>query len=98
MRKEKLTGAVGILKDITESTRAEGELSRTRDHLDNIIESSLDCIVVSDNTGNVVRVNQAFLSRFGYTNEEVIGKHVMEFAPAEEGVYRSSTGELINPG
>ena len=91
----KVTGAVGMLRDITESTRAEGELSRTRDHLDNIIESSLDCIVVSDNTGNVVRVNQAFLSRFGYTNEEVIGKHVMEFAPAEEGVYKSSTGELI---
>ena len=91
----KVTGAVGILRDITESTRAEGELSRTRDHLDNIIESSLDCIVVSDNLGIVVRVNQAFLSRFGYTNEEVTGKHVMEFAPAEEGVYKSSTGEIV---
>jgi PAS domain S-box-containing protein len=91
----KVTGAIGMLRDITESTRAEGELSRIRDHLDNIIESSLDCIVVSDNGGNVVRVNSAFLSRFGYTNEEVIGKHVMEFAPAEEGEYRSSTGETI---
>ncbi len=47
----KVTGAVGILRDITESTRAERELSRIRDHLDNIIESSLDCIVVSDNDG-----------------------------------------------
>jgi PAS domain S-box-containing protein len=91
----KITGAVGILKDITESGRAEEELTRMRDHLDNIIESSLDCILVSDNTGNVVRVNQAFLVRFGYTEEEVIGKHVMELAPAEEGVYKSSTGELI---
>jgi PAS domain S-box-containing protein len=90
-----ITGAVGVLKDITESARVEEELTRMRDHLDNIIESSLDSIVVSDNTGNVVRVNQAFLSRFGYTIEEVVGKHVMEFAPAEEGVYKSSTGEVI---
>jgi len=91
----KIVGAVGILKDITESARTEEELTRMRDHLDNIIESSLDCIVVSDNSGNIVRVNQAFLLRFGYTIEDVVGKHVMEFAPAEEGVYKSSTGELI---
>ena len=91
----KVSGAVGIVKDITESSKSEGELSRMRDHLNNIIESSLDYIVVSDNAGHVVRVNQAFLSRFGYTNDEVLGKHAMEFAPTEEGVYRSSTGELI---
>jgi PAS domain S-box-containing protein len=91
----KIAGAVGILKDITESARVEEELTRMRDHLDNIIESSLDCIVVADNSGNIVRVNQAFLSLFGYTNEELEGKHIMELAPAEEGVYKSSTGELI---
>jgi PAS domain S-box-containing protein len=71
------------------------ELKHTKDHLDNIIESSLDGIVVGDNTGNVVRVNKAFLEMIGYQPEDIQGKHVMELSITEEGVYKSTTGEII---
>ncbi len=73
-----------------------GGLKQTKDHLDNIIiESSLDGIVVVDSTGNVVRVNKAFLEMIEYQPEEVRGKHVMELSITEEGVYQSTTGEMI---
>jgi PAS domain S-box-containing protein len=71
------------------------QLARTKDHLDNIIESSLDGIVVGDNTGNIVRVNRSFLQMIGYQPEEVYGKHVMELSITEEGVYKSTTGETV---
>jgi len=71
------------------------ELKQTKDHLDNIIESSLDGIVVGDSTGNVVRVNKSFLKMIGYQPEEVQGKHVMELSITEGGVYKSTTGETV---
>jgi PAS domain S-box-containing protein len=77
------------------SPHEDVELKHTKDHLDNIIESSLDGIVVGDNTGNVVRVNKAFLEMIGYQPEEIQGKHVMELSITEEGVYKSTTGEII---
>ncbi|MBW2653334.1 MAG: PAS domain S-box protein [Deltaproteobacteria bacterium] len=74
-------------------------LKETKDHLDNIIESSLDSIIVSDSVGNVTRVNKYFLDIFGYREEEVLGKHTMEFTPMnKEGTYESTTGELIHVG
>ncbi len=71
------------------------QLARTKNHLDNIIESSLDGIVVGDSTGNIVRVNRSFLQMIGYQPEEVYGKHVMELSITEEGVYKSTTGETV---
>ena len=75
--------------------QGEGESIETKNHLDNIIESSLDGIVVGDSTGNVVRVNKAFLEMIGFQPEEIQGKHVMELSITEEGVYKSTTGEMI---
>ena len=75
--------------------QGEGEIIETKNHLDNIIESSLDGIVVGDSTGNIVRVNRSFLQMIGYQPEEVYGKHVMELSITEEGVYKSTTGETV---
>lgn len=86
--------AGGQAKDAP-SPHEDVELKHTKDHLDNIIESSLDGIVVGDSTGNMVRVNKAFLAMIGYQPEEIHGKHVMDLSITEEGVYKSTTGELI---
>jgi PAS domain-containing protein len=53
-------GAVGIARDITERKLSEEAFKKTKDHLDNIIESSIDSIVVSDSEGKITRVNRAF--------------------------------------
>ena len=72
------------------------ELSDTKNYLDNIIESSVDCIVVSDSTGYITRANKSFLSLMGYKEEEITGKQIQELSPIEEGRYESITGETIN--
>lgn len=73
------------------------DLRESRARLDNIIESSLDCIVVTDAKGYITRINKSFLKMLGYKEEEeVIGKHVGELSPSREGTYESTTGEMID--
>jgi len=75
--------------------RASEELIKTKDHLDNIINSSLDCIVVSDEKGYIIRANKSLIKLIGYEEKEVLGKHVAELAPTTKGTYKSTTGEMI---
>ena len=89
-------GAVSIIRDITERKITENDSRKTRESLDNLLESSLDGIIVSDNVGNVTRVNKAFLQLIQFDEEDVIGKHVMELSVMTEGTYDSTTGELVD--
>ena len=84
-----------LKQEITERKRAEDELRETRDHLDNIIESSLDAIVVTDQTGYVTKANNSFMKLLGYKQKEIIGKNLMEFTMIEHGAYKSTTGESV---
>ncbi len=84
-----------IMRDITERKQSEEAIREIRHHLDNIIESSLDCIIVSDNKGYLTRVNKSFLEMLDCKKEEVIGKHMTELVPIDEGVYESTTGETV---
>jgi PAS domain S-box-containing protein len=95
-----VTGAVGILRDCTERKKAETEITETRDFLNNIIDSSLDPIVIGDKRGNVTRVNRAFVQLVGFKQEELIGKHLAELVPPQSGLYESTdlTTVMIDDG
>jgi len=82
-------------RSATNHKQTEEELIKIKDHLDNIIESSLDGIVVGDSAGNIVKVNNSFLKLTGYRFEEVYGKHIMELSITEKGTYESTTGETV---
>jgi PAS domain S-box-containing protein len=71
------------------------KLEKTRDYLDNIIDSSLDPVVIVDTTGCIARVNESLLKVLGYTEDEIIGKHTTEFSPSATGSYKSTTGRTI---
>jgi signal transduction histidine kinase/FixJ family two-component response regulator len=74
----------------------ENELKGAKDHLDNMIESSLDCIIVTDSKGYLNRVNKSFLEMLGYREEEIVGKHITETTPMNKGeTYECTTGELV---
>ena len=88
-------GAFAVIRDITEREKILKESRERKEFLENIIESSLDGIVVSDNVGYITRVNKAFLNMLGYREEEIIGKHIIECSPLEEGNYNSITGDSI---
>jgi PAS domain S-box-containing protein len=82
-------------RSATNHKQTEEKLIKVKDHLNNIIESSLDGIVVGDSTGNIVKVNDSFLKLIGYRFEEVNGKHIMELSITEKGTYESTTGETV---
>ncbi len=75
---------------------SDEKLQETKDNFENIIESSLDGIMVSDRIGYVTRVNNYFLEMLSYRKEEAVGKFVAEFTPFKRfGIYESTTGELV---
>jgi PAS domain S-box-containing protein len=90
-----INAIAGQLAKVIESKQAEEELIKTKNHLSNIIESSLDGIVIGNSTGTILNANKFFLQLLGYEREEVIGKHSMELSVTEEGTYESTTGEQI---
>ena len=87
--------SVAGIRDITARKKVENELRETKEYLDNVIDSSLDPIITTDSKGYVSRANRAFLQLLGYSNDEVLGKHMAEFSPLEEGTYDLITGEAV---
>jgi PAS domain S-box-containing protein len=93
--KGNIKGAVATVRDITQRKKDETILRKTKDHLDNLIESSLDGIIVSDSLGHLTRTNKSFLELIGYTEKEIVGKHITEISIREAGTYKTTSGETV---
>jgi len=91
----KRIGTVANVKDVSRYKESEKKLQQANFFLDSIIQNSLDCILVTDITGQLVRVNKAVLDLFGYTKDEIIEKTAHEFLSAEKGIYESSSGGKV---
>ncbi len=87
------TGTVAVIRDISERKQAEDEVRNARDFMERVIDSSLDCIVIGDTTGHIIRVNRAFIDLLGYPEKDVLGKTPAFFALMDTGTYETSTGE-----
>ncbi len=71
------------------------ELLEIKDYLESLIESSLDCVLVTDNRGRITKANRSFLHLFGYTRDEVLGQSMAALMPPREGTYESAIGEPV---
>ena len=71
---EKVTAIVGLWRDETARRKAELELERTREYLQNILDSSFVIIVTTDLHGRIVSFNRGAESSLGYKAAEVIGE------------------------
>jgi len=90
-------GILVIMRDITDSKRAEAQLrkseteyrklyqqsKRAEELYQSLINSSADAIVIYDLAGNATYVSEAFTKVFGWTKEEVVGKRI-PFVPESE--------------
>jgi len=74
----------GSVEDITEQKKTQKALQEEKAYLDQLIESAEEAIVVTNNDGNVKRVNDEFTKLFGYTPEEAIGAHIDDLVVSEE--------------
>ncbi len=72
--KGKIIGYEGLNIDISERKRMERELKEANDFLMNLIESSVDGIIVTNMKGDILIFNTGAENILGYTAEEVVGK------------------------
>ncbi len=68
---------IAFSRDITERKRMERDLRRSERHFRNIVELSPDGIVTLSKFGNVTFVNPTFNKITGFSNDEIVGKHIL---------------------
>ena len=94
--------AIGMIEHMVELTgTGEGRSSLTekmweaQQNFENVLNASADAIILCDISGNIMMANKAFSQMLDYHQEEVMGKHIVEFTAFEEGTYITSTGEKV---
>ena len=95
LRQRNKKTVVDLSREIEERRSAEAELRELMLFSENVIESSIDSIVVGDERGNIMQINRAALALSGYSREEIIGKSHAVLTHIQPGVHRSVTGETI---
>ena len=70
-REKSVIGLIGLAVDITERKSAEDRLRLTA----NVFNNTQEGIVITDVSGNIVEVNDAFSKITGYSREELIGNN-----------------------
>ena len=96
-------GRVWYFRDITESNRTEKQLAL----LAHTLKSVVECVSVTDLHDTIIFVNNAFLKKYGYTEQEIIGKNVSvlrspnNLPEVTRGILAATlgggwTGELLN--
>ncbi len=87
--------------DMIERRRAEAELLKTRDYLENLLvtfNTISDIFYVFDTEGKMLRWNRALIDVTGYTEEEVAGMRFVDFfadpdrARVENAIARAAEG------
>jgi len=91
-----IIGYEGVCVDQTEKKEMEQKLKKAHDFQNNLIQSSIDGIIASDNDGNIIIFNEGAEYIFGYTQKEVLSRvHVTQFYP--EGVARKIKKMIYGP-
>lgn len=104
-----VNGLVGSSIDITERKRAELELQRLNETLedevaertaerDRIWETSPDLMLVIDFSGVLIRVNPAWTAMLGYSSSELVGHHVNEFVMPDDHSQTTDAYKLAADG
>lgn len=78
-------GVEGTTRDVTERRKERQELLRTKAEFEAIFNSNADAIVYADQDRNIVMINPAVTTIFGYSSDELLGqKTVMLYANPDD--------------
>jgi len=70
--------------EVAERQKAEDDARQARESLENIFAAVVDGLIVTDANGYVLRINRKMEDITGYTQSEVLGKHVSELGAREQ--------------
>lgn len=93
---DNITGAVLVLRDITQRKAAEDQLRLAA----NVFTHAREGIVITDAVGTIVNINKAFTQITGYQREEVIGKstQILKSNCHEDDFYIAMLRSLVDQG
>ena len=74
----------GFVRDITERKKAADQIIRERDLSDSVINSLPGVFYLQDTTGKYLRWNKIFEDVSGYTVQEIMAMHPLDFFEEEE--------------
>lgn len=74
-----LIGTVGAGRDVTLQKELEQSLDEANKTFKVLLDASLDALIIFDENLNCIQTNENFFQLTGYTNEDVLNKHVREF-------------------
>jgi len=90
-----------VKRELNERKKAEAVLRESEERYRSLLESSPDPVVVYDMEGIATYVNPAFEQTFGFSCNELIGKHI-DFVPeknwpeTKQAIQRMKRGKKIN--
>ena len=86
--------AIELEQRVTERT---AELHRAKEHVEVILESSSDGIVLSTVEGTILQANRAFNQILGYGTAEIIGKNLISLMdPEHVEIFKKSLAEVAS--
>ncbi|WP_227132855.1 PAS domain-containing protein [Halorubellus salinus] len=81
-----ISRVVVTFEDVTDRKRAEMELRERENLFSAVFEGTLDALVLADDDGDYVAVNEAACDLYGLPEAELLGRHPREFAPPDVDV------------
>ena len=78
-------------------TGVDDKLWELEENYKYVLQNSGDAILIADFTGHVVTVNAAMEHLLGFTQDEMLGRHLIEMGPFD-GVFESTTGDMVEIG
>lgn len=90
--KSKPYGFVTTFSDITESVESDRKIRENQENFRTFFNSLDDLVFILDPQGNIIHVNNTTVKRLGYTEEELLGRNVLEVHPEER---REEAGRIV---
>ena len=72
-----------VSRDITKRKEREREIQRGRDRFQSVFDGAFDAMVIANDEGEIIDVNESATALFGCAEDELVGQSIRDFAPED---------------